>query len=263
LQSGSVRRGARLLVSNEIEIPAATGPFCPAVLIPSKLLGAMSDSDLEHIGLHEAAHLARRDDYALFAQRVIEALFALHPVIRYLTRQIELEREIACDDIVAASAKDARSYADCLTRTVALCGGVRTLAAANVADGRSHLSRRIELLVDRRRRKGPAQLLRWRAAVIAITMISAAGLLARTPLLIAFAVPRIANPAFAPVPTDAPAPRRSLFVAQAAPTASAQARRPASPETAQPVGAIYVLAPNDLLSARVVEEAVLNRIYAI
>jgi len=164
----------------------------------------MNAEDLEQIGRHEAAHLARRDDCSLFVQRVIEALFALHPVVRWLTRQIDLEREIACDDIAVGSTERAWSYADCLTRTVALCGGVRTsLAAANVADGRSHLSRRVELLVDRSR-SGRTEILRGRCAVIAVALVCLAGLLAKAPLLLAFAVPPTGNPTPAPAQIDVP-----------------------------------------------------------
>jgi beta-lactamase regulating signal transducer with metallopeptidase domain/Tfp pilus assembly protein PilF len=205
--TGAIRRRIRLAVSAEIAIPIAAGPLRPTILIPSTLL-AMSQDDLEQIALHEAAHLARRDDYALFAQRVIETLFALHPVVRWLTRQIDLEREIACDDIVVGSAQHARTYADCLTRTVALCGGVRTsLAAANVADSRSHLSRRIELLVDRSR-SVTTRLPRHQIALIAVILVCAAGLLAKTPPLVAVSVPR-----FAASTQTAPQP---LLLAQAA-----------------------------------------------
>ena len=200
--SGSARKGARLAISHEIEIPVATGPFRTAVLIPAKLFEAMTDTDLEQIGRHEAAHLARRDDCTLFVQRIVEALFALHPVVRWLTRQIDLEREIACDDRAAGGPEQARSYADCLTRTVALCGGVRTsLAAANVADGRSHLSRRVELLL-KNGRTAQVSLRKGRCAVIAVALIGVATLLAKTPLLLAFSTP-------------APPPPRIL--AQAAP----------------------------------------------
>jgi beta-lactamase regulating signal transducer with metallopeptidase domain/Tfp pilus assembly protein PilF len=216
--SGSVRKGARLGISHEIEIPIATGPFRTAVLIPAKLFEAMTDTDLDQIGRHEAAHLARRDDYTLFAQRIIEALFALHPVVRFITRQIDLEREIACDDCAASSPEQARSYADCLTRTVALCGGVRTsLAAANVADGRSHLSRRVELLLNNSR-AAQVSLLKGRCALIAIALIGAASLLAKTPLLFAFSTPR------APILFDPPMltkPELPQVLAQSAPPAPA------------------------------------------
>src|SRR5262249_53941415 len=117
-----------------------------------------------------------------------------------LTRQIDLEREIACDDIVAESPEQARSYAACLTRAVALCGVIRpSLAAANVADGRSHLSRRVDLLVEKR---GDVRvgLLRTRLAIIAIALIGAVGLLAQTPAIVAFGAPHDKTSVAAPQP---------------------------------------------------------------
>src|ERR1035438_6784326 len=150
---GARGRTVRLAISAEISVPVATGPRRPSILIPAQLFEELGDDDLEHIGLHEAAHLARRDDYALMAQRVLESVLALHPVVRWITRQIDLEREIACDDLVVEATGCPRLYAACLTRSLALCGGVRaSIAAANVADDRSHLSRRVKLLVDRGRR---------------------------------------------------------------------------------------------------------------
>jgi tetratricopeptide (TPR) repeat protein len=212
--AGSARR-IRLGVSNEIGIPVAAGPLRASVLIPSKLIDALSENDLDQIGLHEAAHLARRDDYALLAQRVVEAVFPLHPAVRWLTRQLDLEREIACDDVVAGSTERARSYADCLTRAVALCGGVRaSLATANAADSRSHFSRRVELLL--KDRGGETGLHKGRWAIIAIALISAAVLLTKTPAMVAFAAPpqppvlMAQAPAQPEAPLDKPAPTQPL-----------------------------------------------------
>jgi len=259
-------RVIRLAVSSEIAIPLATGPLRPTVLIPASLLTRMSADDLEQIARHEAAHLERYDDCALFPQRVIEALFALHPVVRWLTRQIDLEREIACDDIAVGQTGHARFYADCLTRAVVLCGGVRTpLAAANVADGRSHLSRRIELLVDKSRSRC-TDLLKRRFAAAAVALVCAAGFLAKTPLLVAFAVPRVVVSVPAPaqsvatippgVPPGAsavgpPAPRRPLLVAQTAPQSPRSAEQFPSTE---PEVREYVLGANDILAVAVFDE---------
>ena len=80
-------------------MPAA-GLRHPAILIPAALLAELHDDELDQIGLHETAHLARHDDFALIAQRAIEAMFAVHPVVRWIARRIDLEREIACDDFV-------------------------------------------------------------------------------------------------------------------------------------------------------------------
>src|SRR5260370_42364254 len=78
------------------------------------------------MGLHEAAHLARGDDVALVLQRLLQAVFALHPVVHWIARRIDLEREIACDDFVVEATGQPRPYAACLTRVVELTGGGRT-----------------------------------------------------------------------------------------------------------------------------------------
>jgi beta-lactamase regulating signal transducer with metallopeptidase domain len=189
---GAGGREARLAISAEIAIPVATGPRRPSILIPARLFEELSDDDVEQIGLHEAAHLARRDDYALMAQRVLEAALALHPVVRWITRQIDLEREIACDDLAVEATGCPQHYAACLTRAFALCGGVRaSFAGANAADDRSHLSRRVELLVERTRRTG-ARLHSGRVAAFAAALAALACLAGRAPALVEFGGPRTA-----------------------------------------------------------------------
>jgi beta-lactamase regulating signal transducer with metallopeptidase domain len=120
--SGSSRRRISMAVSTEIFTPVAAGFFTPTVLIPARLLEDLSASELDQVCLHETAHLGRYDDYTLIIERLIEALLPWHPVVRWIGRQIDLEREIACDDIVIKSAADARNYARCLTRVVEFAG---------------------------------------------------------------------------------------------------------------------------------------------
>jgi beta-lactamase regulating signal transducer with metallopeptidase domain len=100
---GSARRRVRLAVSTEISAPMVAGPFRPSILLPARLLEQLGECELDQIGVHEAAHLARGDDYALICQRVLEAVFALNPVVHWIARRIDLEREIACDDFVIAA----------------------------------------------------------------------------------------------------------------------------------------------------------------
>jgi beta-lactamase regulating signal transducer with metallopeptidase domain len=191
---GARRRHVRLAASPEIDIPVAVGPRDPAILIPCRVMHALDsceidDSALDQIGLHEAAHIARYDDYALLLQRTIEALFALHPVVRWITRQIDLEREIACDDFVIQATQRPRSYASCLTQMVELCGVVRpALVAAPVADDLSHLSRRVEMLLDTTRRTGTS-LLRGRLTLFVTGLAAMAWMAGRSPQFLAFAQP--------------------------------------------------------------------------
>src|SRR5260370_34684572 len=106
------------------------------------------------MGLHEAAHLARGDDVALVLQRLLQAVFALHPVVHWIARRIDLEREIACDDFVVEATGQPRPYAACLTRVVELTGGVRPPLVAPPAEKRSPLATRAEMLLDKNRHSG-------------------------------------------------------------------------------------------------------------
>jgi len=191
LARGTNRRGVRLAGSPEIAIPVAVGPWRPAILIPCGLLEELGHEELEQIVLHEASHLARRDDYALLLQRLVEAVFAPHPVVRWIARRIDLEREIACDDRVIAVTGRPRSYATCLTRVVEWSGGVRSsLAAATAADGSSHLARRIDMLLDKTRHTG-TQLLKARLTAMLAAVVLLAWIAGRSPGFVAFAAPLV------------------------------------------------------------------------
>jgi erythromycin esterase-like protein len=101
-----------------------------------------------------------------------------------------LEGEIACDDFVVEATGQARSYAACLTRVVELSGGVRaSLAAVAATEERSHLGRRVEMLLDRRHHTG-TRLLKARLAAIAGALMALAWIAAKTPLRVVQAMPQ-------------------------------------------------------------------------
>jgi VWFA-related protein len=226
---GSTRR-APVLRSAKIGTPMLAGVWRPAILIPEPLFSELTEEQLIQIGLHEAAHLARRDDYALLATRAIEAMLPVHPVVRWITRQIDLERELACDDIVVESAEAPRSYAACLLRVVELCSGARApRAAAGVAGDRSQLAKRVNRLLERNRgtdaRTSKARLLTAIGIVAALTCLAI-----QTPRAIALSNPPAADQAaqmapLAPPPQTLATPRK--------PTPQAIER--AAPQTAAPV----------------------------
>jgi beta-lactamase regulating signal transducer with metallopeptidase domain len=184
------RRRVRVATSVEIPAPVAVGPRRPSILIPAPLLDVLNPDEFDQIGLHEAAHLARWDDYSLLVQRTVEALFALHPVVRWIARQIDLEREIACDDRVIASLGRPLSYATCLTRVVELSAGRRSLLAAAATENRSHLARRIDMLLDRARHTG-TRLLKPHLALVVTALAGMAWAAGHVPALVTFAAPLV------------------------------------------------------------------------
>jgi hypothetical protein len=221
----STGREVRVAVSQEVSAPMAVGFLRPAILIPARLVAELDASELDFIGLHESAHFARHDDCALLVERLIEALFALHPIVRWIARQIDLEREIACDDRVVELTGRSHPYAACLTRVAELTAGAHaSFAAASAAREGSHLTRRVEVLLDKTRCTGTRWLKARLACALAIVSVVAA-MAAHAPALFAFTSPppptlRAPNAPRVPAgAAEAPAPPKpaTRLMAQAAP----------------------------------------------
>jgi beta-lactamase regulating signal transducer with metallopeptidase domain len=190
------KRSAVIAVSDRISSPVAVGPFRPVILIPIGLLDNSNDEDLEQIGLHESAHLARRDDVAIIVQRLVEAVFVFHPVVRWITSRLDVEREIACDDFVVQLTGRPRAYAECLIRVAEMATGAATALLAAPATGSvSVLERRLDMLLDRTRRVQSHVMHRRFAGVLMLLLITF-GAVVKAPQVLAFAVPEAAAAAF-------------------------------------------------------------------
>lgn len=148
-----LRRRVQLLTSAEIASPVAVGYRHPAVVVPPELLAQLEDGEKRDVLLHEMAHLARYDDWMALATHAVAALLILHPLAAIAMRQIEREREIACDDFVVAQTGSARSYARSLARLHDLRWSTGTrLLAAGILGRNSSLGNRIESLLRRSRK---------------------------------------------------------------------------------------------------------------
>lgn len=141
-------REVRLCTSETIEVPVAIGLFDSMILIPKHLLDSLSQNEIDQIILHELAHLRRADDWTNGVQRLIQALFFFNPAVLYIAQQLDLEREVACDDWVVDQTNDVRPYATCLTKMAeATAWPHRPLAAPGVFVTRRGLSIRVERLL--------------------------------------------------------------------------------------------------------------------
>lgn len=141
-------RPVRLCVSDEIDVPVAVGLFDSMILIPRALLEKLSETEVDQISLHELAHLRRADDWTNGLQRVVIALFAWNPGILFVGAQLDLEREVACDDWVLTLTGLVRPYAMCLTKMAETSTWPhRSMPAPGVFATRKHISLRIERLL--------------------------------------------------------------------------------------------------------------------
>jgi beta-lactamase regulating signal transducer with metallopeptidase domain len=201
-----VSRPVRLMVSSRIASPMAVGFRRPAVLLPESLLAHFEDAELDHVFLHELAHMARRDDWTNLAARLASGLLALHPVALFVLRQIDREREMACDEWVVSMTGDVRPYATSLARLFELCRSRnRILLASGMATRASHLGERIEMLL-RARGRWVAKVSPLKIGFACIALIAAGLAFSQTPRLLAIAQDEPPAPSAPPEPVAAPEP---------------------------------------------------------
>jgi beta-lactamase regulating signal transducer with metallopeptidase domain len=189
IQSALARDGKRsvaIRTSDAVDAPSVIGFFRPAVVIPRGLWSDLAPVDLRQIILHEMAHLDRRDDWTNLLQKLLRALCPLNPALVWAERHLCREREHACDDAVLDAAGNARAYATCLTK---LAEAKLVRRVASLAPGfwqrHSELAGRVENILHRRRRLGPAFT---RGLVVAGLAVSLSGaiVLQRCPGFISF-----------------------------------------------------------------------------
>ena len=143
-------RRAELRVSTGVAGACAVGFRRPTIVVSAPLALGLSDEALESIILHEYAHLQRYDDWARALQCVVLGIARWHPAILWISRQIDVEREIACDQRVVAIAREPLAYARNLTEAASLIANVRSgapMMAPGSSTGVSLLRLRVKRLI--------------------------------------------------------------------------------------------------------------------
>jgi uncharacterized protein YjbI with pentapeptide repeats/beta-lactamase regulating signal transducer with metallopeptidase domain len=206
LRANKGARDVRLCISDETDVPVAVGLFDAMILIPHSLLERLSEPEVDQICLHELAHLRRADDWTNGLQRVVSALLGWNPAAQFIGQQLDLEREVACDDWVLSFVKMVRPYALCLTKMAESASWPRhAIPAPGVFSTRKHISLRIERLLGAGRNMATNLALAPAAAAVAIVAALA--------LVIALVAPSVAAPCLTtigPIAINLPATRVSV-----------------------------------------------------
>jgi hypothetical protein len=193
----------RLLWSDDVRVPVATGFLRPAILLPSHLALHLDEAEIEDIVIHELAHLARRDDWTQLFDRLLGALVWFHPLARWVLARIRAERELCCDDWVIRTGASARGYAASLVKLAEFRRRDPALALA-VTSGKNEMTRRIEALLRTRCPSGGG---------ISSLRLMLAGLALASLLVFSIAIPGVLSavpfpqddlPPAAPLPPEPP-----------------------------------------------------------
>ena len=151
-------RPTRVVLSDRVRLAAVLGGGAPAIALAPRVIARLSVADLDRVVTHEWAHVQRRDDVAQTVQQLVRIIVGWHPAAWWLERQLELEREVACDELAVRVTGSAKAYASCLATLAALPPApIRPLPALAVSSSR--LRRRLVRILA-----GPGAGVRpWRA----------------------------------------------------------------------------------------------------
>lgn len=161
--------------SENVVSPVVTGFFRPVIVLPVSFMSGLPMSQAVAILSHELAHLRRYDHLAVFLQRLVEAIFFFHPVVWFVSRRLDQEREKACDDLVMKAGGDPGEYA----RTLVLCASEQNATLALAAASGSKLEERV-LRILGQPEKTSVRMNCGGWMTIAITMV-AIGMVSLTP----------------------------------------------------------------------------------
>lgn len=152
---GARMNGVRVAVSPEAPGPMAAGLFRPAIILPASL--TLQSPGMLGLLEHEHAHIRRHDMLAALIQRLVLALLWWSPALYWISRRMDEEREIACDEAAVGRTGDACSLARSLTGEAERQSWARAPRLAVGAIGpRSLFGRRVRRLIDMGRGGAPS-----------------------------------------------------------------------------------------------------------
>jgi beta-lactamase regulating signal transducer with metallopeptidase domain len=235
-----IKRRVHAFTSPRIAMPMTVGSIKPLILLPPDLAAGLSQSEFESVIAHELAHIKRWDYLTNMAQRLVQAFLFFHPAVWFISKQLMIERELACDDW-AVKTCEPRRYASCLTKLVEALNDSKPHMAVRAAAtgigglifGKHVISRRVEMILNRDRN--------------ATTAVSKPALLYVTGLVVMFvAVCSLISPVIAvPLGQKQAKQKRKDGKAEAS-TGKSYEFPPLSPLTPLPPGGVEAAEPLDI-----------------
>jgi beta-lactamase regulating signal transducer with metallopeptidase domain len=231
-------RRATLVLSDAVATAAVLGWGPPMIAVAPALVTLLDADELDRVLVHEWAHVQRRDDLVNVLQVVLRMIAGWHPALWWIDRRLQIEREIACDEITLALTGSAKSYAACLMKLASLRGIRRAMETAPAVLPSSGLRARVIKIVSPRSAIAPA----WSRSIAAALITTLCGMcigLGGLPLVQASALawPSVSDLTFGATPdrlapVAVPALSADSAADRGAPRAGgwAQSARPATPQ---------------------------------
>ncbi|HEV3002952.1 MAG TPA: M56 family metallopeptidase, partial [Pirellulales bacterium] len=126
-----LNRTPALLVTPESLSPCIVGTWNPRIVLPESVVTQSSTERLGHVLAHELAHLVRGDLWANWLLLTARIVHWFNPVAWWTVREMQAEREAACDELAfgALGEVDRSAYAGTIVELAA------SLAPSTIAPG--------------------------------------------------------------------------------------------------------------------------------
>jgi beta-lactamase regulating signal transducer with metallopeptidase domain len=168
-----LRRRVKFLLSREDIMPMTWGWIRPAILLPAESMDWTKER-LRLVLLHEFGHVLRWDCLTQIITQLGCALYWFNPLMWVAARQMGVERERACDDLVLSRGCRPSDYAEHLVEIAQSFRRVPRPAAAIPMARSSQLDGRVEAIVDAcRPRRFSHSLLVGCSAAAVLVLVSA------------------------------------------------------------------------------------------
>ena len=111
-----------LLVSPSQHSPYVVGAWNPRIVLPEVILTDVSSARLRHVLAHELAHLVRGDLYTNWLLIAAKIVHWFNPIAWWTVREMQAERESACDELAFAALgeSDRSAYASTIVELAAI-----------------------------------------------------------------------------------------------------------------------------------------------
>jgi beta-lactamase regulating signal transducer with metallopeptidase domain len=148
--AGPAGAGVRLLVSDRVSLPLTFHGWRPVILLPGSLCRAGDPAALRYCLAHEWSHVERRDLWRWYLATLAQFLCFYQPLFWWLRRQLRLCQDYLADARAAEQAPGPEDYADYLVRLARRRLEGPVPAALGIGDRRSHIYRRVIMLIHHR-----------------------------------------------------------------------------------------------------------------
>jgi beta-lactamase regulating signal transducer with metallopeptidase domain len=140
----------KLCVSGIQLEPTLHGFWQSTISVPRGLYNNLSSAEFRAVLLHELAHARRLDNLASAFVHCLVCLFWFHPLLWFVERRLNVDRERACDELVVACGAKPETYAAGILKVckfhlfdkpLAASPGLSSITGAD-------LNRRLELILN-------------------------------------------------------------------------------------------------------------------